>query len=159
MDIKTKQNLIRLAQKEADKAVKKGNSPFGAVLTNSQGNIIAKAHNTQRSSNNPTAHAEINLLRKAGKKLNTMFLNGLRLFSNAESCSMCMSASVKRKIRHYYFGAPCEKSMDPFITPFDIAKKSKIKLHIETGILKNECVKQIRIARREKRKRNKLSKK
>lgn len=125
---------MRLAQKEAAKAVIRGNSPFGAVLTDSRGNVIVKAHNTQRSSGDPTAHAEINLFRKAGKKFNTMFLNNLRIFSNAESCSMCMSAGVKRKIRHYYFGAPCEKSMDPFITPFDIAKKSKIKLHIETGM-------------------------
>lgn len=151
MDIETKQNLMRLAQKEADKAIEKGNSPFGAILTDSQGNIIAKAHNTQISSSDPTAHAEINLIRKAGKKLNTMFLDNLHIFSNAESCSMCMSACVKRKIRHYYFGAPCEKSMDPFITPLDIVKKSKIKLKIETGILKDECVRQIKIARNEKR--------
>lgn len=150
MNTKTKLSLIRLAQKEADKAIKKGNGPFGAILTDSHGNIVAKAHNTQRSSNDPTAHAEINLLRKAGEKLNTMYLNNLYLFCNAESCSMCMSACVKRKITHFYFGAPCEKSMDPFITPFDIAKKSKIKLYIETGLLKKECIAQIKKGRQKK---------
>ena len=109
-------------------------------MTDKDGNVIVKAHNTQRSSNDPTAHAEINLLRKAGKKLNTMFFDDLYLFCNAESCSMCMSAAVKRKIRNCYFGAPCEKSMDPYITPFDIAKKSKIKLKIKTGISKKDCL-------------------
>jgi len=56
---------------------------------------------------------------------------------------MCMSACVKRNITHFFFGAPSEKIMNPYITPFDIAKKSKKKLHIETGILKNECMAQI----------------
>lgn len=147
MDEIIKIKLIRLAQKEADKAIKKGNPPFGAILSDSKGKIVVRAHNTQISSNDPTAHAEINLLRKAGKIFNTMFLDNFYLFCNVESCSMCMSACVKRKIKHYYFGASCEKSMNPYITPKDIAKKSKEKLFIETGILKKECIDQIKNAR------------
>ena len=65
---------------------------------------------------------------------------------------MCMSAAIKAGITFFYFGAPSEKHMDPYLTVFDIAKKSKRKLHIETGILKEECEMQI------KRGRNKLSK-
>lgn len=153
MDKITIENLIRRAMDEAEKGIEKSNSPFGAVLTDKKGNIFSVAYNTTKTSHDPTAHAEINLFREAGKKIKSRNLNGYRLFSNAESCSMCMSAAIKGRITFFYFGAPSEKSMDPYLTVFDVAKKSKGKLHIETGILKEECVAQIR------RGRNKLSKK
>jgi tRNA(Arg) A34 adenosine deaminase TadA len=152
MDKQTKEKLIRRAMVEAEKGIKKSNSPFGAVLTDKNGNIVAVAHNTTKTDFDPTAHAEINLFRKAGKKFKTKILNEYCLFSNTESCSMCMSAGIKAGITFFYFGAPSEKSNDPFLTVFDIASKSKKKLHIETGILKNECIAQI------KRGRNKLLK-
>jgi len=147
MNQKTKEKLIRRAMAEAEKGIKKSNSPFGAVLTDTKGNIIAVAHNTSKTSSDPTAHAEINLLRKAGKKFKTRILDKYYLFSNAESCSMCMSAAVKAGITFFYFGAPSEKNMDPYVTVFDIAKKSRKKIHIETGILRDECIAQIKRGR------------
>lgn len=152
MDNKTIENLIRRAMDEAEKGIKKSNSPFGAVLTDKNGNIVATAYNTTKTDFDPTAHAEINLFRKAGKKFKTRNLKEYRLFSNAESCSMCMSAAIKAGITFFYFGAPSEKKMDPYLTVFDVSKKSRRKLHIETGILEEECALQIR------RGRNKLSK-
>ena len=120
------EKLIRLAQQEAEKAIESGNPPFGSVLTDPSGNVVETAYNTQNSTNDPTAHAEINLLRKAGAKLKSRYLEGYHLFSNAESCSMCVSACVKARIRHFYVGASHEPSMDPMITIYDIAKKQKI---------------------------------
>lgn len=61
---------------------------------------------------------------------------------------MCSSAAIKAKIRYFYYGAPAEKSMDPWITLKNIAKKSKKKVHIVSGILKEDCQKQILNARR-----------
>jgi tRNA(Arg) A34 adenosine deaminase TadA len=52
-----------------------------------------------------------------------------------------MSAAIKAGITFFYFGAHSEKSMNP-LTIFDVAKKSSYKLHIEAGILKEECIKQ-----------------
>jgi len=98
--------LIELAQEEVEKAVEAGNPPSGAVLTDSQGKVIVTAHNTQNSSNDPTAHAEINLLRQAANILGRLTFEGYMLFCNAESCSMCMSACIKAKIKHFYYGAP-----------------------------------------------------
>jgi tRNA(adenine34) deaminase len=152
MNKQTKENLIRLSMKEAEKGIDEGNSPFGAVLTDKKGHVISTTHNTAATACDPTAHAEINLLRQAGKKLKTTIFKEYYLFCNAESCSMCMSAAIKAGITHFYFGASSEKSMNPYLTIFDIAKKSKNKLYIETGILNNECAKQIKLGR------NKLSK-
>lgn len=128
---------------EAEKGMKNCNSPFGAVLTDKKGNIVEVAHNTCKTDCDPTAHAEINLLRKAGKKYQTTVLEEYCLFSNAESCSMCITAAIKAGITFFYFGAPSEKNMDPYLTVFDVAKTSKRTLHIETGILKEECIEQI----------------
>jgi tRNA(Arg) A34 adenosine deaminase TadA len=54
-----------------------------------------------------------------------------------------MSAAIKAGINSFYFGAPCEKSEDPHLTVFAVAKKSKHKIRIETGILKEECAEQV----------------
>jgi len=147
MDTETIEKLIRRAMNEAEKGIKDSNSPFGAVLTDMDGNVVAEAHNTTKTENDPTAHAEINVLRKAGKELKNRQLHGLCLFSNASSCSMCMIAAMNAGITNFYFGAPNEKHMDPFITPQEIAKKSSKELHIHTGILECECVEQVKWGR------------
>ena len=134
--------------KEADKAVNKWNAPFGAIITDIQGNILVKAYNTTTSDINPTAHAEINVIKKACKKLNTKNLSNYYLISNAESCPMCMTAAIKAKITHFIFWAPTEIDSDPYITVHDIAKYSKQKLNILTGILEKECNEQILTVRK-----------
>ncbi len=147
MEKKKIESLIRLAQKQADRAITLGNPPFGSVLTDGKGSVAAKAYNTQNSSSDPTGHAEINLLRKAGKKFHSRYLEGYHIFSNAESCSMCMSAAIKAKIRHFYFGAPYEPSMDPQISAAEVANKSKNKLFLRPNILKESCIRQIKEGR------------
>ena len=148
LSIDKKEELMRLVMQEVDEAIKEGNSPFGAILIDENGNIIEKAHNTAKSMGNPVLHAEINLISKACKKLHTMDLSDYCIMSNAWSCSMCMSACIKAKIQNYIYGAPSEKTMNPNVTIFDIKDKSKIELNIEIGILENECRLQIDNARK-----------
>ena len=151
MDNERKKELIRLTMKEAAKAVAKGNSPYGAVLTDKKGIVIAMDHNTVRSSGDPTAHAEMNLLRRVSQQLRTRDFFGYAIFSNTESCSMCMSACIKAGIVDYYFGSLYDKgimSSDPDLNVFEIAKKSKNNLRIETDILKDECLAQIENGKR-----------
>ena len=143
-----KENLMRVVMKEVDEAIKEGNSPFGAILVDENGNIIEKAHNTAKSMCNPVLHAEINLITKACKTLNTRDLSKYCIISNAWSCSMCMSACIKAKIKNFIYGAPSESDMNPNITIFDIKEKSTSELNIETGILQGECQLQIENARK-----------
>ena len=110
--------------------------------------VIAKAHNTQYSSNDPTGHAELNLLRKAATKLKTIRFNGYRIVSNAESCPMCASALIRSHIRHFYYGADQEASVDPTISLKRIAKQARRKIYVNSGILKDSCIKQIAEARK-----------
>ena len=133
-----KEDWMRLVMQEVEVAISEGNSPFAAILIDEQGNIVEKAHNTAKSECNPVLHAEINLISKACKKLNTRDLSKYYIMSNAWSCSMCMSACIKAKIQNYIYGAPSEDDMNPNVTIFDIKEKATTKLNIETGILKEE---------------------
>ena len=135
---------MRLAMLEAAKAAEEGNYPFGAVMTDSDGLVLASAHNTQVVDRDPTAHAEINLIRQLAKEYDEEQFSCLTLISNAEACSMCFSAAIKVGIRTFIFGAPSEPHMDPYLTVAEAAKHSQSQLVITYGVLQEECVKQIK---------------
>ncbi len=136
-------DLMRLVMSEVDIAINEGNSPFAAFLLDKEGNIKYKAHNTTNTDCDPTAHAEINLIRKACKDLNTRDLSNYILISNAWSCSMCFSAALKAKISNFIFGTESASNMNPNVTIYDIKEKCSNEINIVTGILKDTCKKQI----------------
>jgi len=142
------EKLIKLAQSEADKAIWKGNAPFGAVVTDKNGYIITKAHNTVNSDIDPTAHAEINILRSLAKKLKVVKFKNYLIFINSEPCSMCSSALIRSGIREIYYGADQEEGQILKISLSAIAKKSKEKIKVTKGILKDECWEQIKNGRK-----------
>ena len=141
-------NLMRKVMVEVDAAISEGNSPFAAFLLDKDGNIKYKAHNTTNTDIDPTAHAEINLIRKACKDLKSKKLSEYILISNAWSCSMCFSAAIKAKISNFIFGTESESNMNPNVTIYDIKEKCKNDNNIISGVLKDECKKQIEEARR-----------
>lgn len=79
--------------------------PFGAVITDNEGNIISRGHNMVLSSHDPTNHAEIVAIREACRKLGTHDLSGYTIFSSCEPCPMCLSAVIWSNIKTLYFGA------------------------------------------------------
>ena len=139
--------IMRLVIEEVDIAIKEGNSPFAAFLLDMDGNILYKAHNTSNTDIDPTAHAEINLIRNSCRNLKTKKLNDYILISNAWSCSMCFSAAIKAKISNFIFGTESESDMNPNVTIYDIKEKCSNEINIISGILKDECKKQIEEAR------------
>lgn len=80
----------------------KNGGPFGAVIVKN-GKIIASAHNTVIEDNDATAHAEINVIRKASKILNTSDLSGCILYTSTEPCPMCLSAIIWANIKDVYY--------------------------------------------------------
>lgn len=147
IDKDLQEKLMHIVIEEVEVAIKEGNSPFAAILIDENGNIIGKAHNTAKTGNNPVLHAEVNLITDMCLRLKTRDLSKYCLMSNAWSCSMCMSASIKAKIKNFIFGAPSEDDMNPNITIFDIKEKTKGEINIVTGVLEEECKKQIKRAR------------
>ncbi|MFZ2633710.1 MAG: tRNA adenosine(34) deaminase TadA [Desulfosalsimonadaceae bacterium] len=94
-----------LALTEARKAFASDEVPVGAVLIDGEGGILAAAHNRTIGRHDPTAHAEIAAIRKAGQKIkNYRFLNAT-LYVTVEPCVMCMGAIIHSRISHVVFGA------------------------------------------------------
>lgn len=77
--------------------------PFGACIIK-DGEIIASASNHVLKNNDPTAHAEIETIREAAKKLNTYDLSGCELYTNCYPCPMCLSAIIWSNIKKVYYG-------------------------------------------------------
>lgn len=78
--------------------------PFGAVIVDKDDNIIALSSNTVIGDCDPTAHAEVNAIRKAGKILNTHDLSGCKIYATGYPCPMCLSAIIWSNIKEVYYG-------------------------------------------------------
>lgn len=77
--------------------------PFGAVIVDKEGNIIARGNNMVLKNNDPTAHAEVTVIREACKKLGTYDLSGYILYTSCEPCPMCLSAIIWSNIKEVYY--------------------------------------------------------
>ena len=96
--------FLDMAIRESEKSVRMGSSPFGAIVVR-DGVVIARAHNTVVQKNDPTAHAEVNAIRSACRKLGTFDLSGCDLYTSCEPCPMCAAAIVWANISRVYYAA------------------------------------------------------
>lgn len=94
--------FMRKAIELSVESVKKGGGPFGAVIVRN-GEIIATGMNCVTSSNDPTAHAEVNAIREACEKLKTFRLDDCELYASCEPCPMCLSAIYWAHIIKVYY--------------------------------------------------------
>ncbi|SCZ54063.1 tRNA(Arg) A34 adenosine deaminase TadA [Epibacterium ulvae] len=99
-----------LALKEAQAAADRGEVPVGAVLVAPNGDIAAQAGNRTRELNDPTAHAEILVIRAACDALGAERLPDYDLYVTLEPCAMCAAAIAATRIRRVYYGASDPKS-------------------------------------------------
>lgn len=96
--------FMREAIYEACLAAAHGDVPIGCVIVR-DGEIIARAHNEREHTTDPTAHAEILALRRAGQALGHWRLDDCTLYVTHEPCPMCAGAAVMARIRHIVYGA------------------------------------------------------
>ncbi len=97
------QRAINLAKK----SVEAGGGPFGALIVK-DGEVVALGHNRVTLDKDPTAHAEVSVIRKACKKLDTFDLSGCDIYTSCEPCPMCLSAIYWAHIDNIYYG--CTKA-------------------------------------------------
>ena len=136
---------LKIAKENADNGIlNKEGGPFGAVITDKEGNIISNGNNQVLKNNDPTSHAEIVAIREACKKLNTYDLSDCVLYSSCEPCPMCLSAIIWANIKEVYYGCTKEDAgeigfRDDII--YDYLKgKNKNLIHL-TNLDRKECVK------------------
>lgn len=99
-----------LALAQAAAAAKRGEVPVGAVLVGPDGAVVSEAGNRTRELSDPTAHAEIVVIRDACQRFGTERLGGFDLYVTLEPCPMCAAAISYARIRRLYYGASDPKS-------------------------------------------------
>ena len=99
------EKFLKMAINLAKKSAKEGlGGPFGAVVVK-KGKIIAKAHNSVVPNSDPTAHAEVNAIREACKKLKNFELKDCVIYASAEPCPMCLGAIYWARPKAIYYAA------------------------------------------------------
>lgn len=125
-------NVMELAIKRARETMNEGKGgPFGAAIVDKNGEIISVASNMVLGKNDPTAHAEIEAIREACKKLNTYDLSGCTLYATGYPCPMCLSAIIWANIKDVYYATELEDALkigfrDSFIYDYLKNKNSDI---------------------------------
>lgn len=97
-------HYMKLALDQAERAPQVGEVPIGAVLVHGDA-VIASSHNYREMSQDPTAHAEMIVIRKAAEQLKTWRLTDTTLYVTLEPCPMCAGAIVQARIARLVFGA------------------------------------------------------
>jgi tRNA(adenine34) deaminase len=131
---------MELALKEAEKGLREGEVPIGAVVIGLDKEVISKAHNQPIACNDPTAHAEILALRSAGTKYGNYRLNGLTLVATIEPCLMCMGAIINARISRLVFGAFDPKS-GAVGSLYNLSEDHRLNHRIEvvSGVMEQKC--------------------
>ena len=132
--------FMKEALKEAQTAFDAGEVPIGAVLVDSTGVIVARAHNMRETWRDGTAHAEIIALREAAKKLGRWRLSGLTLYVTIEPCPMCAGALVMSRVDRVVYGATDAKA-GACESLFNIVGHPALnhQLEMRAGVLEDEC--------------------
>lgn len=95
---------LRQAVEIAKQNIEKGGGPFGAIIVKDN-EVVAQCGNSVTNDNDPTAHAEVNCIRSACKKLNTFDLSGCVIYSSCEPCPMCLSAIYWARLDRLVYAA------------------------------------------------------
>lgn len=136
--------LMRLALDEAQKAAGNGDVPIGAVLA-SEGEVLAAAGNQRELRGDPTAHAEVLVLREAAAALGGWRLPATTLYVTLEPCAMCAGAIVLARVPRVVF-ATTDPKAGAVGSVFDILGEPKLnhKPKVESGLMADEAATQLR---------------
>ena len=132
-----KNKFMASALKCAKKALEEGEVPIGAVVV-LDGKVISRGHNRRTKRQIATAHAEIEAIEKACKKLKSWRIPDCELYVTLEPCPMCMGAVLNSRIKKVYFGAPEDKGRS--LTQ-ELANANLLNhtVEIEGGVMEDEC--------------------
>ncbi|MBU6263839.1 MAG: tRNA adenosine(34) deaminase TadA [Actinomycetales bacterium] len=117
-----------------------GDVPVGAIIVNSDGEVIATGANQRELSHNPVAHAEIIAIQKAASAINNWRLDNCTLVVTLEPCAMCAGAIAQARIQRVVFGAWDEKA-GAVGSQWDLLRDPR-QLHkpeVIAGVMADEC--------------------
>jgi tRNA(adenine34) deaminase len=132
------QQAISLAQEVKSS----GDVPVGALIVNEAGEILSSGKNEREKDNDPTAHAEILAIKRAGEKLGSWRLDNLTLVVTLEPCVMCAGAILQSRIKRLVFGAFDQKA-GAVGSSLDVIRdvRALSKVEVVSRVLEDECAK------------------
>jgi tRNA(adenine34) deaminase len=132
------QQAISLAQEVKSS----GDVPVGALIVNEAGEIVSFGKNEREKDNDPTAHAEILAIKRAGEKLGSWRLDDLTLIVTLEPCVMCAGAILQSRLKRLVFGAFDQKA-GAVGSSLDVIRdvRALSKVEVVSGVLEKECAK------------------
>ena len=132
------ESLMHLALQEAKAAG--DDVPVGAVIVDSNGNVLTTGHNRREEISDPTSHAEIEAIRSACAKLRDWRLENVTLVVTLEPCVMCAGAIVAARIPRVVFGAWDER-VGAAGSAYDILRDARLGKSVEVigGVLEAQC--------------------
>ncbi|MBQ3832986.1 MAG: nucleoside deaminase [Bacteroidales bacterium] len=138
------EKFMRLAIEKSLESVDNGGGPFGAVVVK-DGEVVAVASNSVTIDNDPTAHAEVNAIRMACKKLGTFDLSGCEIYASCEPCPMCLASIYWARIgKLYYANTKVDADKIGFSDSFiyeEFAKPESERSIKVVKMLRNEAIK------------------
>ena len=134
------EKFMRLAIEQASMAGRIGEVPIGAVITDGADNIVSRGYNLRESQNDPTAHAEIIAIRKAGEATGSWRLEDSTIYVTLEPCVMCIGAIILARINRLVFGARDPKAGAVF-SVYEIGSDRRLNHTVEVteGVCAGEC--------------------
>ena len=140
--------FMREAIRLANESVERGGGPFGAVIVK-DGEIVAGSSNSVTIDNDPTAHAEVNTIRKACLKLRTFDLSGCTIYTSCEPCPMCLGAIYWARIGKIFYGNTRKDARDIDFADDFIYEELELPLEKRTlpikPLLRDEALKTFRL--------------
>ena len=134
------EDIMRSALAEAALAAAAGEVPVGAVLLSPDNEVVASAHNRNEELSDPTAHAELLVIREAATAVRSWRLDGYTLIATLEPCAMCAMAAVWARLRRVVYGAADPKA-GAMLSLYNIGgdKRLNHRLEIVDGVLAEEA--------------------
>lgn len=151
------EKFMKIALDQAKIAEENGDVPIGAVIVH-KNQIIAKAYNQREQLQDPTAHAEIIALTQAAAALENWHLNGCTIYVTLEPCPMCAGALVLSRMDKLVYGCDDPKT-GAVKSLYNIVTDERLnhRLEVVSGVLADECTRQLQDFFRSRRGKNKES--
>lgn len=139
---------MKIAMDEALQGVSEGEPPFGAIIVDSEGNVVVKDHDRVNQLHDMTSHAECNVVKRACKKLGKADLSGYTLITTCEPCPMCFTCSWLARISRIVQGCTMTdvieetegKQRELNVTSQEMNEKNGSKIEIIKDVLRSENV-------------------
>ena len=130
---------MRLALKEAESAFEAGEIPVGALIV-IKDRIIASAHNLKETLNDPTAHAELSVIREGAMRIGNWRLKDATLYVTKEPCVMCAGAMLNARLGRLVYGCRDER-YGAIAGRHQLAHDPGLnhRIKVVSGVLENEC--------------------